>query len=275
MKLLKKIINLLSNHLSDDNSKNEIGNHQEEDNDSNGMTFIELEENIQEAIVKSLNAYTCSGNASKLIVKVHICDHNVFTGLGLEHNIDIFKECLKEKIKTELGVVFRSVIVTKNAPEDQSLCKSVKGKGFKNIWCLVSESATFATISVLDGFGSIADGSVRIMPDKSYNIGRGKRPQTSNGMLRVNHIAIDDNPNCKEYEYNKHVSRCHAHIGKGFNLYVDEGGTSLNNNRTRIQREGMNHFIDLNSDTKTPIPLQDGDIIELGKKVMLEFKFSD
>lgn len=275
MKLFKNIIDSLSNHLSDDNSNNETGNHQEEDNDSNGMNFIEIEENIQEAIVNSLNAYKCSSNASMLIVKVHICDHNVFTGLGLEHDSDNFKESLKEKIKTELGVVFRSVIVTKKAPEDLSLCKSVKGKGFKNIWCMISESATFATISVLDGFGSIADGSVRIMPDESYNIGRGKRTKTSKGMFRVNHIAIDDNPDCKEYEYNKHVSRCHAHIGKGFNLYVDEGGTSLNKNRTRIQREGMNEYIDLMSDTKTPVPLQDGDIIELGKKVMLEFKFSD
>lgn len=275
MKIFKNIIDSLTNHLSDDNPKNGMGNHQEDNDDSNGMNFIEIEENIQEAIVNSLNAYKCSSNASKLIVKVHICDHNVFMGLGLEHESSNFKESLKEKIKTELGVVFRSVIVTKNAPKDQSLCKSIKGKGFKNIWCLISEFSPFATISVLDGFGSIADGPVRIMPDKSYNIGRGKRIQTKNGMLRVNHIAIDDNPDCEEYEYNKHVSRCHAHIEKGFNLCVDEGGTSLNKNRTRIQREGMNEYIDLMSDMKTPVPLQDGDIIELGKKVKLEFKFSD
>lgn len=275
MKLFKTIIDSISNHLSDDNSKIEMEHHHKEREDNDGMNFIEIEESIQKAIVKSLNAYKCNENASMLILKVHVCDHSIFTCLGLEHKVNVFKDNLREKIETELGVAFRSIIVTKNNPEDLSLCKPVKGKGFDNIWCFVSETTNYATISVLNGFGSIADDPIKICPNKTYNIGRGKRILTSNGMLRVNHIAIDENPDCKEYEYNKHVSRCHAHIGMGFTLYVDEGGTSLNKNRTRIQREGMNEYIDLMSDTKTPVPLQDGDIIELGKKVMLEFKFSD
>lgn len=245
-------------------------NHQDDVN-----IFIEKEDNIQKAIVRSLASYRGTAHTSRLSLKIFVCNHDLFIGLDLERNANQFKNNLEEKMETELGIAFKSIIVTKNRPDDPSKCKLIKGTGFDDIYYTISETANYATISVLDGYGSLLNGTIRIEPDKTYNIGRGKQTQTSAGMIRVNDIVIDDDPCCTAYERNKYVSRCHAHISKGFLLYVDEGGTRLNKNRTRIQREGFNEPIDLMSNTHTPVPLQNGDIIELGKNVMLRFKLSD
>lgn len=275
MKFIESITDFVFKHLnSEDNTPNNKDRHLDEGVEGKSMNFIEMESNIQKAIVKSLKPYRCNKNVSQMTLSIHFCDYNAFVGLGLEHNANPFIGGLTGRIQTELGVSFKSIIVKKSKPDEPSKCIPVKGKGFDDIWCFISEAHSYATISVLEGFGSLVDGAIKIEPDKTYYIGRGKRTQTGKGMIRINDIAIDDNPRCQEYELNKHVSRCHAHIGKGFMLYVDEGGTSLNKNRTRIQRNGQSEFIDLMSDTQTPVSLEDGDIIELGKKVMLEFKLS-
>jgi len=90
------------------------------------------------------------------------------------------------------------------------------------------------------------------------------------GGYRQNHIAVDD---VKNPEVNGHVSRAHARIGYseavGFYLQVEFGGSRLAGNRTRIFR-GEEKLDVVSVEVKEP--LHHGDLIELGKAVVLQFK---
>ena len=106
-----------------------------------------------------------------------------------------------------------------------------------------------------------------------FNIGRGCRPMPS----RTNYIVIDENPAAKDYsEANGFVSRTHATIRfsptQGFCLFV-ESGCYQNGNRTRVFRAGEPEK-DL-TNPKAPVPLKNGDIIELAKKMTLLFEEID
>lgn len=136
-----------------------------------------------------------------------------------------------------------------------------------------------AVISVFGEAGSLLEDkyiiSVEDMKEKMitfYNIGAGKFPKIPTG-YRENHIAIDDNPGSPMVEKNKFVSRMHAHIGfsdkLGFFFQVEKDGTRLVGKRTRIFR-GEEKIECENPEAK--IPLQDGDLIELGKAVVLKYK---
>lgn len=106
----------------------------------------------------------------------------------------------------------------------------------------------------------------------AYNIGAGMFPKIPTG-YRVNHIAIDDSPNSPQNERNKYVSRMHAHIGYsdkfGFYLQVEPDGTRLLGKRTRIFRNEDKIECD---NPQAKIPLQNGDLIELGKAVVLSYE---
>ncbi|MBO4646147.1 MAG: hypothetical protein J5642_06490 [Bacteroidales bacterium] len=105
----------------------------------------------------------------------------------------------------------------------------------------------------------------------AYNIGRGKQVG-----YRTNHIAVDENPASPQADNNKYVSRAHAHIGynakDGFFLQVDEGGSVDHGNRTRVIRG--EDIIDLRT-VGQAFPLQDEDLIELGKHVILRVLFEE
>ena len=105
----------------------------------------------------------------------------------------------------------------------------------------------------------------------AYNIGAGEFPQMKSG-YRHNHIAIDDNIHSPKFEINKYVSRKHAHIGFsetfGFYFQVELDGTRLVGKRTRIFREEQ--IIECDN-PQVKIPLQNGDLLELGKAVLLRY----
>ena len=135
-----------------------------------------------------------------------------------------------------------------------------------------------AKISVVNNKGALLRKVYTLDSEKQqrYNIGVGECPYNSGGSFRENHIAIDDNVDSPEYQNNKRVSRAHAYIGfctiNGFYLQVEVGGSKVHSgNRTRIFRENGNQIIELDNIT-LPVPLLDGDIIELGKAVCLRFK---
>lgn len=134
-----------------------------------------------------------------------------------------------------------------------------------------------ANISVFDGKGSLLQEQYELSSEtlekecrKYYNIGRGECPRMDGGSYRQNHIAIEDNNNL---ETNRFVSRAHARIGFseniGFYLQVEYGGSRLSGNRTRIIR-GEDKIEVENVEVKEP--LQNGDLIELGKAVVLIYK---
>jgi len=143
---------------------------------------------------------------------------------------------------------------------------------------VVTTTSSKAMICVFGGAGSLLQDQYLLSSDEmkargiaAYNIGSGQFPKIPTG-FRENHIAIDDNPDSPQAEKNKYVSRMHAHIGFsetfGFYLQVEKDGTRLMGKRTRIFREGDRIECD---NPLVKIPLQSGDMIELGKAVVLLF----
>lgn len=103
---------------------------------------------------------------------------------------------------------------------------------------------------------------------KRYNIGSMSQPYP----MRTNHIAIDETDD-SQIEYNKYVSREHAHISydekHGFLLYADAGGVRENGMRTHIKREENTMEVE---STIVPKRLNDKDIIVLSRHVYLLFE---
>ncbi|MDR0893815.1 MAG: hypothetical protein LBN06_00715 [Prevotellaceae bacterium] len=141
-----------------------------------------------------------------------------------------------------------------------------------------SAVATQATIRIADGLGSLAESVYHLNAThrKVYHIGRGKQVDTPKGM-RTNHIIVrDDDPDESQNKRNSCVSRAHAdivfHDSKGFCLRALPGGcSSEGGSSTKIQHKDEETKYPLNS-SRTHKPLKDGDRIELGKTVVLEFK---
>lgn len=278
MKILSQLAHWLYSHLSekkDSGKENSLQSVKTRD-DSNNL--IEIRDGIIKAIVKALKIFTCN-DVSRLTLDIYILNNTVYNGLGLEYDQDEFKASVQEHIKTELGIAFKTIIIYSKEPEKREKLKQAIGNGIDYLFFTVEETGTQAKISSMKGYGSIIGDIVHLQPnsEKVYNIGRGKNVQTKSGNFRTNDIAVDDDESNSEYQNNLHVSKSHAHISYkqtvGFVLYVDEGGTYYSGKRTRIQRSGRREPIDLGSDIKIPYPLQDGDIIELGKKVCLKFNF--
>ena len=125
-----------------------------------------------------------------------------------------------------------------------------------------------AKISITDGSGTLVQPEYLLDADKQqiYQIGRGENDRSD----RKNHIAISDDTAGLMYDNNKYVSSAHAQIvfvaGKGFCVQ------SLNDNNRTIVYRHENRVADLRDLHSMSMPLQDGDRIELGKKVSLLFK---
>lgn len=216
-------------------------------------------------------------NAENSILHIGVFDTGFVSAYAITIKDGTFKSKLYEKISTELGISFADIIVhTKDDmyPKDRSKIKGRKDCFYAVLPITVSVVSSEAQIEVLHNRGKLLkDVYVLSSTDKeqSWNIGRGKISQVGRGYIRQNHIIFDDD---STNECNKYVSRNHAHIeyseGVGFLLYVDEGGRRIVKNRTRVIRG--KEYMDLESNTRVPIQLQDGDQIELGKNAILGFK---
>lgn len=195
-----------------------------------------------------------------------------------------FEQDLKEFWSVESGYVFDEVILKLGRPEHDGRKIDVNIEAL-DIYLQEKIDTTYdgpivkkATISIFGNKGSLLNSAIYELSSeilekehrKFYNIGRGEFPDMDGGGYRQNHIVIDDKNNL---EINKYVSRAHARIGYsdniGFYLQVEYGGSRLSGNRTRIFR-GEGKAIEIeNIDVKEP--LLNGDLIELGKAVVLQF----
>ena len=196
-----------------------------------------------------------------------------------------FSQELESYWAVESGYTFEKVELKHGKPDNEKDARKVDA-GVDSIAIYLQEQEKIgqeksvvkrANISVFGGKGSLLQGQYELSSEtlekeriKYYNIGRGEYPDMEGGSYRHNHIAIDDTNNL---ETNKFVSRAHARIGYseivGFYLQVEYGGSRLSGNRTRIFR-GEDKIEVENVEAKEP--LQDGDLIELGKAVVLIFK---
>ena len=194
-----------------------------------------------------------------------------------------FSQELENYWAVESGYTFEKVELKHGKPENEKIARKIDA-GLGSIAIYLQEQEVGleknvvkrANISVFGGKGSLLQEQYELSSEtlekerrKYYNIGRGEYPDIEGGSYRQNHIAIDDNNNL---EINKYVSRAHARIGYaeniGFYLQVEYGGSRLSGNRTRIFREEDKIEVE-NVEVKEP--LHDGDLIELGKAVVLRF----
>lgn len=204
-------------------------------------------------------------------------EDNLFYDLLISEN---FKEQLIVAINNELGFEFGLIEIKQENKTDKNLTMVTNGCYIQVKQCESAKSISEAKIysvpgngSLIDEYISLSSEDIKSLPNLRYNIGAGRTPKLSDGSIRRNQIAIDDNPETLEFDKNKYVSRAHAYITysetNGFLLNVEYSGTRLANKRTHIVRG--NEKIEMN-DIYVPEQLQDGDYIILSKYVQLLFK---
>lgn len=135
-----------------------------------------------------------------------------------------------------------------------------------------------ASISIVEGTGSMIKPKYILDSDnkKTYHIGRGVTSRKG-GKYRVNDIVIKDKEADQELgQNNGHVSGTHADIvfkNNKFYLKAAIGGCrAIGGSPTKIVRNETE--IELR-DMALLYPLEDGDMIELGKNVLLAYSLND
>lgn len=135
-----------------------------------------------------------------------------------------------------------------------------------------------ATLSIIEGTGSMIKPTYTLDSDikKVYHIGRGVTSRKG-GKYRINDIVIKDKEADQELlQYNAHVSSTHADIVFKNNKYYIKaaigGCRAIGGSPTKVVR---NENATELRDTTLLYPLEDGDIIELGKNVLLIYSLSD
>lgn len=245
----------------------------------------ELRKEIKETTMKALDALFLSAPNACLKKQVYVwvdageTDFVGFTGLEDE---------MKEYLATEKGYEFKNMELRQGRPENEKDAKKLNIEEFDvflqilNFDDIIDEPkkllAKKARIEVFGDRGDLEQQFYELSSEELqkanrsyYNIGRSEFPNMGSGSYRQNHIIISDT---LRREINGHVSRAHAKIGFsnniGFFLQPEFGGTPLAKNRTRIIREPMQEPKDLFNPNAIE-PLQSGDLIELGKHVVLKF----
>ena len=132
-----------------------------------------------------------------------------------------------------------------------------------------------ARITIFRGKGSLKQEEyildTAVDNKKVYCIGRGEI-STKGGVFRDNDIVINEaEPDPAIADLNNYVSSSHANIevhDGGFYLKAMQGGIA-NGNATKYIRDGK--VFKLETDSMS-YPLKDGDLIELGRTVLLKFE---
>lgn len=193
-----------------------------------------------------------------------------------------FEQELKDYWSVERGYVFNNVELKQGKPENDGRKVEIQVPALSVFFQEILPDAVThdvvkrANVSVYGNKGSLIQPQYELSSEvlkaehgRYFNIGRGEYPDMDGKGYRQNHIAIDD---VKNLESNRFVSRAHARIGfsdkMGFYLQVEYGGSRLSGNRTRIFRGEEKIEVE---NTEVKVPLQNGDLIELGKAVVLKF----
>lgn len=234
--------------------------------------------NVVSTLAKRIE-YRDATKGKKLVLWLD-CDWLTFSA----YDTDSYRQQMLSALLNEKGFEFGQVTFSLGKPAPELHATKIGDNELEYLQVIeeekVPESVSCkAVISVFGEAGSLAQDKYILSPEdmkekmiSCYNIGAGKFPKIPTG-YRENHIAIDDNPDSPMVEKNKFVSRMHARIGFsdkfGFFFQVEKDGTRLLGKRTRIFR-GEEKIECENPEAK--IPLQDGDLIELGKAVVLRYK---
>lgn len=241
---------------------------------------VKIRQRLKETVLAVLdslylsNAASCQGKKLLLWLDADSMTFGAYSDFGKE---------LLDYLGVERDYRFAEITMKQGHPEKGDSCKPVSVKDLPfAIWLQELNKgqnqsvAKKAMVTVVGDRGKLLQEQYELSSEalakqkkKYYNIGRGACPVLDNGMYRQNDIAIDD-VNCQEL--NRCVSRAHARIGfselVGFYLQVEMGGSRLSGSRTRIFRGEEKIEVE---NTQVKEPLQDGDLIELGKAVVLSY----
>lgn len=245
-------------------------------------TIIESKEKLQLSVVNTLERIVEDKDSmvNKQLLIWLDCDQITFDN----YNTETFRQQIKSALFNECGYNIDKVGFCIGKPSEGLRATIIGTNKLEHLQVVSTEPISDtkqckARITVFGNAGSLIEEQYILSSEDmkkknitAYNIGSGQHPETQNG-YRENHIAIDDNPLSPKVEKNKYVSRMHAHIGFsemfGYYLQVERDGTRLMGKRTRIFRGEEKIECD---NPLAKIPLQTGDLIELGKAVVLKYE---
>lgn len=188
-----------------------------------------------------------------------------------------FKAELVERLLMDCNYTFAGVEVMEGMPPATFSSRQLTSHAYM---CLTSNQMVVARKACLTAMeGSLVDDKVILdssiiatLPGQRMNIGIGRRIKLQSGVVRINHIAVDDNPQGEHFDQNKYVSRSHAYItfneNEGFVLTVELGGTPAGKHRTMVFRNNKEIRMDIPG---MAVPLENGDQIILSREVTLFF----
>lgn len=288
MSLIEKLFNKLSKSLGDALQDGETTTEKtdkvgENVTDVTAPTeVLEDKEHLVKSIISTLTKLVEDPDitAGKQLVIWLDCDQLTFSG----YDTDAYRQQILSALVYERDFGFEQVAFSIGRPAKDLRATRIGGNNNEYLQMVDSNPVrqvvnTRSVISIFGNAGSLVQEKYELSCEDmqrrritAYNIGAGQFPQVPSG-YRENHIAIDDNPASPMAEKNKYVSRMHAHIGFsdkiGFYLQVERDGTRLMGKRTRIYR-GEDKIECDNPLVKNP--LQTGDLIELGKAVVLKYE---
>lgn len=213
-------------------------------------------------------------------------DMTQYDWLGKKFEDDLKRE-LTNAFLDKIGSKYLQVILKPKAATTGCLCLienqiyyqwGKQNKVFTDAEDKQNSERVLASVSILEGTGSMIKSTYQLDSDKKklFHIGRGVSSRKA-GKYRINDIVINDNEtdpallNC-----NAHVSSSHADILFKNNKYyikASSGGCrATGGSPTKIIRDEIATEL---RDTSLLYPLCDGDIIELGKNLLLTFSISD
>lgn len=272
---LKKLWNPISEKTSDNRKSNDEKIQEPPSITPMGSSF-ELRKELLGKIVKNdfFRPFWDSGKISDTFVLWITSDKPAYQ---IEAGKKDFRDALhKEFDNAELKAVGMAswLVETKPLPEGTKFIEIDAGVYLEIRSASAALSApqkavpTKATIRIVAGSGSLEQHEYLLDANnrQTYQIGRGKSDRTG----RKNDIVIRDNEDDLLYKNNRYVSSAHAEL-----IFVGNRGfclKSLNkNNRTIVYRVGI-RVADIKDLHSKYGPLQNGDRIELGKKVSLMFE---
>ena len=245
----------------------------------NFFDLKEVQDVISECLVKELAMYR--GGSGYPDITIWVDDP-----IAVQLTVPTFLEKLKKDL-LHSGCRPQSqrtaIIIKGGKPEDGEVAVSLSKKGKLNkgrvFLSFQNEIVTGekALLSICKGKGSMMiDPFVMDSAQKNrYRLGRGETSSRPDYSYRINDIVIrTDDPDSDVQVLNNHVSSAHADFvcrdGR-FYLQVLTAGSSAGNNSTRIVRDQTPFSLD---QIGVDYPLCDGDLIELGGSVLLEFKLA-
>lgn len=243
----------------------------------NFFDIKEVQDVISECLVKELAMYR--GGSGYPDITVWVDDP-----IAVQLTVPLFQEKLKKDLLHSgcRPLSQRTAVTVRGGrPEDDGTLVTLSKKGKLNpgkvFLSFQNEKVTGdrAQVSICKGKGSLAvDPFVMDSSQKSrFRLGRGETSTRADYSYRINDIVIrTDDPDLAVQDLNNHVSSAHADFvcrdGR-FYLQVLPSGSPSGNNSTRIVRDQSPIALD---HTGIDYPLSDGDLIELGGSVLLEFR---